>query len=261
MSLCRTQLVSRSATSISTASPAAWPKRSLTGLKPSRSTKSSEIRVLRRRDICRACSTRSSSRPRLGRLVSRSWRARWVMSSVSRSRAKASEETATIASRACWSAVVVDRARCRAGATIQRSRWPSRSWAPTSGAPGGVARTSMLRIRSSRRASSSSASRTWRVSERVCARTAASKSTREPARVLAAAGDRAAGDEQGGQRHREQGQRPPRGGADHDRAEVAQGVEGHEAGDRQRGCRAAPGARRPACRSRARPTAPRARSR
>ena len=31
---------------MSTASPAAWPNRSLTGLKPSRSTKSSEIRVL-----------------------------------------------------------------------------------------------------------------------------------------------------------------------------------------------------------------------
>ena len=51
----------------------------------------------------------------------------------------------------------------------------------------------------------------------------------EPARVLAAAGDGATGDQQGGQRHREQGQRPPRVGADHDRPEVAQGVEGHEA--------------------------------
>ena len=99
------------------------------------------------------------------------------MSSVSRSRAKASEDTATIASRACWSADVVERARCRAGATIQRSRWPSRSWAPTSWAPGGVARTSICLIRSSRWASSTSASRTWRVSERVCARTAASNST------------------------------------------------------------------------------------
>ena len=68
VSLCRTQLLSRWATSTSTASPAAWPKRSLTGLNPSRSTKSSAMRVLRRRDICSACSTRSSSRPRFGQV-------------------------------------------------------------------------------------------------------------------------------------------------------------------------------------------------
>ena len=224
--------VSRWATSISTASPAAWPNRSLTGLKPSRSTNSSAMRVPRRRDICSACSTRSSSRPRLGRLVSRSWRARWVMSSVSRSRAKASEETATIASRACWSAVVVDRARCWPGATIQRSRWPSRSWAPISWAPGGVARTSTCWIRSSRRASSVSASTTCRVSESVWARTAASNSTlsrrafslpRVTARVATsrvASGTASSSSVHHGGR-----------AADHG-AEVAQGVEGHEAGDR-----------------------------
>ena len=55
----------------------------------------------------------------------------------------------------------------------------------------------------------------------------------EPAGVLAAAGDRAGGDEQGGQRHREQQQRPRGAAADHHGAEVAQGVEGHEAGDRE----------------------------
>ncbi len=154
------------------------------------------------------------------------------MSSVSRSRAKASGETATIASSACWSAVVVERARCRPGATIQRSRWPSRSWAPISCAPGGVLRTSTCLIRSSLRASSISASTTWRVSESVWARTAASKSTASrrafsPPRVTArvATSRVASGTASSSSVHR-------RETAD-DGAEVAEGVERHEAHDRQ----------------------------
>ena len=99
------------------------------------------------------------------------------MSSVSRSRENASAETAAIALSACRSAVIVDRARWVPGATIQCSCWPSCTCAPISCGPGGVLRTSIRLIRSSRRASSVSASITCRVSERVWARTAASKST------------------------------------------------------------------------------------
>ena len=66
VSLCRTQSLSRCATSISTASPAAWPKRSLTGLKPSRSTKSSAMRRAAR-------GATSAGRARPGRAAGRGW--------------------------------------------------------------------------------------------------------------------------------------------------------------------------------------------
>ena len=219
------------------------------------------MRVLRRRDICSACSTRSRSRPRLGRLVSRSWRARWVMSSVSRSRAKASEETATIASRACWSAVVVDRARCRAGrhdpavplpvAQLGAHLVGARRRGPDLDLPDPQQPLRVVDERVDDLAG---------VGEGLGADRGVEEHA-EPAGVLAAAGDRAGGHQQGRQRHGEQEQGPPRVA----RRPRRRGSPGSRRARSRRSpasvprCTRWPRDRR--CRSRRRPTPRRARSR
>ena len=136
---------SRPATSIRTASPAAWPKRSLTGLKPSRSTNSSATG-------CRG-DARASARARPGRArpavgqVGEQVVPRQVDHVLGQPRAGRRRPRRPPPSRpsACWSAVSVERARCSPGATIQCSWWPSRSWAPISWARGGASRTSTAR--------------------------------------------------------------------------------------------------------------------
>ena len=77
----RTQLRSRSATSASRRSPAAWPRLSLISLKPSRSR--NRIATVPSCQRARACSTRSWNRARLARPVSGSWKAWWTSSSSS----------------------------------------------------------------------------------------------------------------------------------------------------------------------------------
>jgi hypothetical protein len=121
--------------------------------------------------------SRSSRMPRLGRSVSGSCRATCTISSVSMSRANASEAIAASASSACSSAATVDRARSSALATSHLGASPSWTLEPISPRVGGVVRSVIRwRCRSSL-ASSTTAAATCSRSERVCARTAAARST------------------------------------------------------------------------------------
>ena len=225
----RTQDRSLSASSTRTASPAAWPNRSLTGLNPSRSMKSSVTRVPFRRAFVCACFSRSSRMPRLGRSVSGSWRATWIISSVSASRAKASDATAASAFSACSSAATVERARPSAFATSQRGSSPSWTSAPISPRSGGAgADRDLLEVQQLTRVVDQRGHDQLAVRQRLRPDRSVEED-RQAAFVLAGAGHRAGRNEQRAEGYGEQDQhppgfdgRPPRPGS--------RGVERHEAG-------------------------------
>ena len=68
VSVSRTQACRRSAQPLISRSPAAWPRRSLTSLKRSRSTQTTAATSPRRLTVATACSKRSPNSSRLGRL-------------------------------------------------------------------------------------------------------------------------------------------------------------------------------------------------
>ena len=138
----RTQPSRRSATVFSSSSPAAWPKRSFTDLKPSRSRNSTAICRSCRRDRATACSTRSRKSVRFGSPVSESCRASRPISATIVNRASACSPTVASASRACRSASTVARARLRAGATSHTSPLSVLTRAPISRSLGGSSRRS-----------------------------------------------------------------------------------------------------------------------
>ena len=94
----RTAADIRPASEISSASPAAWPKRSLTRLKLSRSTNSTAAAVPARSEIASACSMRSRQSARLASPVSGSCSAWWRMRS---SRCRRENAIASTLATAC----------------------------------------------------------------------------------------------------------------------------------------------------------------
>ena len=86
VSSARSAEATRSAARWSTSSPPAWPKRSLTALKPSKSRNSTASGACSRCSRRIAWSSRSKNRTRLGSPVSGSWSAWWSSSSSARLR-------------------------------------------------------------------------------------------------------------------------------------------------------------------------------
>ena len=248
-STARTQPTSRAATVLSSSSPSAWPNRSLTALKPSRSRNSTAIGAP-------GAAARGRPPARRGRGTAPGWAGRSGSRGGPGDPSRRPGAAARTPPRRRWRASRAracrrrsrTRARLTTGETSQSVRLPVRTRAPISLAVGASSRSSTPLITAARAWVRSSRSQLVARLHHLRGRGGLEQRAEAPA-VLGAARQRAGGHQDRDQRYGEQHARPRRQPPHDDRGEVAQAVDGDE--HAHRGQRAAlPRSRRAAgCRS------------